>query len=129
MTALRAPHWRTRALRLALVALAGLLLLVLLPHWLQSAPPTPQLQGRLVSGRLVYTDAPVSDVLEDVRRLSGFAVVAFPDVGTRRFSGALPADAGGKAAAVALARRLGLTLRQAGPHWALVAPQPAAAAP
>lgn len=127
MTALPARRWQTRAIRLALVVLAALLLLVLLPRWLQPAPPPPELQGRLVAGRLVYAGAPVADVLEDVRRLTGFAVVAFPDVGGRRFSGELPADAGGKAAIAALAGRLGLRLRQAGPHWALVAPPPVAA--
>ena len=128
MTAPSARRWQTRALRLGLVLLAGLLLLVLLPRWLQPAPPPPALQGRLVAGRLVYAGAPVSDVLEDVRRLTGFAVVAFPDVGARRFSGELPADAGGKAAITALAGRMGLELRHGGPHWALVAPSPAASA-
>jgi ferric-dicitrate binding protein FerR (iron transport regulator) len=122
MTALPARRWQTRAIRLALVVLAALLLLVLLPRWLQPAPPPPALQGRLVAGRLVYAGAPVSEVLEDVRRLTGFAVVAFPDVGARRFSGELPADAGGKAAITALAGRMKLQLRQGGPHWALVAP-------
>lgn len=122
MTAPSARRWQTRALRLGLALLAGLLLLVLLPRWLQPAPPPPELQGRLVAGRLVYADAPVSDVLEDVRRLTGFAVVAFPDVGARRFSGELPADAGGKATITALAGQMKLQLRHGGPHWALVAP-------
>lgn len=42
-----------------------------------------------------------------------------PEVGGRRFSGALPRDPDGSRMAALLAAKLGLDLRLAGPHWML----------
>jgi len=65
-----------------------------------------------------YEDVPVAEVMDDIALASGVRVVAFPDVGGKHFSGTLRPAEGARAAGV-LARRTGLTLRQAGPHLAL----------
>lgn len=108
--------------RIVVVFIAAGLSLVALPLWLQGSANAVQLTGDPVSGGLQYRDAQIFEVLDDIATQTGFRVVAFPQVRAQRFSGYLPLGRDGKAAAMDLAARTHLVLRNAGPHWALVMP-------
>ena len=115
--------WPVRVLG---VMLAGALLLVLLPRWLQPEPVAvaPTIHGAVLGGGAIrYEQAQLADILADIDARTGFHAVAFAVIGARRFTGTLRIGADGKAAVADLAASMGLELRQAGPHWVVTAPQ------
>lgn len=113
--------YKARLLRLVLVGLMAFIAVAMLPHLRTSSRPFEgtRLHGQEQDGNITYDHAPVADVLDDVDHLTGFHAVAFPQVSQRLFTGTLALDPDGSRMATALAGRLGLEVRLAGPHWAL----------
>ena len=118
---------RQTAIRAGLVLVGAAILLVAVPRWLDDdkEPAASVLHGTASGDRIDYVAAQLADILADIEHQTGFRAVAFPVIGARRFSGSLVVGrdpSSGKAAVAQLARTMGLELRQAGPHWALVDP-------
>jgi ferric-dicitrate binding protein FerR (iron transport regulator) len=113
-------------MRAALIPGAVVFADVVLPR-LSAPHPAPPPAGRIEDGALLFDRAPLGDVVDALAERTGYPLVLLPQMRARAFTGRLPLDRGGAAAAADLARQTGLVVRRAGPHW-LLAPAPAAAA-
>lgn len=70
---------------------------------------------------LTFDRATIGGAAESIAQRTGFRAVAFPVISDRPFTGSVTLAQGGEAAIRELAGKTGLTLRQGGPHWVLVA--------
>lgn len=76
------------------------------------------------SGRLVYRNAALSQIAEDLSRRSGVPVVAGPDTAALRFTGTIAVGADLDATLVRIAPLLGVTARHGPSGWVLDAATP-----
>lgn len=96
---------------------------VAIPRLLTGEPgeSPPRWFGERHGDLLTFDRATIGGAAESIAQRTGFRAVAFPVISDRPFTGSVTLAQGGEAAIRELAAKTGLTLRQGGPHWVLVA--------
>ena len=87
----------------------------------ESAQSPPRWLGERHGDWLTFDRATIGEAAESIAQRTGFRAVAFPAICDTPFTGSVSLAQGGEAAVRELAGKAGVTLRQSGPHWVLVA--------
>jgi transmembrane sensor len=83
-----------------------------------SQSPVPSI-GSWASGKLVYDQAPLGQVAEDLRRSTGISLELPPRMGSRSFSGVIQTDGGTEMVRARLEELLGETIVADGARWSV----------